>query len=304
MTSPFPYAATVKERQVLPATKAAYKKQAAQNMFQKHQKVSWFGSVIITLKLIHQAAVREQRKAHRNPVIGLLLSIMTTVAFILAFQIMFSFLGLRGVPLRGNFLLFMMTGIFLFLTHTKAVGAVAGAEGPTSAMMLHGPMNTIVGICGAALSSLYTQTLTVVIVLFVYHAAVEPISIEDPIGAFGFFLLAWFSGCAIGMLLLALAPWAPAAVGLVKTIYQRANMIASGKMFVANTLPNSKLIMFAWNPLFHTIDQSRGEVFLNYAPQKTSLMYPIYLSIIFIMLGLMAEFFTRKRASASWGAAR
>lgn len=273
-------------------------------MYQKHQKVSWLGSVIITLKLIHQATVREQRKAHSDPVIGLLLSIMTTVAFILAFQIMFSFLGLRGVPLRGNFLLFMMTGIFLFLTHTKAVGAVASAEGPTSPMMLHGPMNTMIAICGAALSSLYTQTLTIVIVLFLYHAAWEPISIEDPVSAFGLFLMAWFSGCAIGMLLLAVGPWAPNFVGLIKTIYQRANMVASGKMFVANTLPNSKLILFSWNPLFHTIDQSRGYVFLNYTPHKSSLMYPIYLSIVFIMLGLMAEFFTRKRASLSWGAGR
>jgi len=214
-------------------------------MFQKQQKVSWFGSALITLKLIHQAAVREQRKTHRNPIIGLLLSIMTTVAFILAFQIMFSFLGLRGVPLRGNFLLFMMTGIFLFLTHIKAVGAVAGADGPTSPMMLHGPMNTIVGICGAALSSLYSQTLTIFIVLFVYHAAVEPLTIEDPLGAYAMFLLAWFSGCAIGMLLLALTPWAPAFIGFVKTVYQRANMVASGKMFVANSLPSSKIALFS-----------------------------------------------------------
>ncbi len=35
-------------------------------------------------------------------------------------------------------------------------------------------------------------------------------------------------------------------------------MIASGKMFVANMLPTSMLLMLDWNPLFHCIDQARG----------------------------------------------
>ncbi|MEM9524168.1 MAG: ABC transporter permease [Pseudomonadota bacterium] len=254
--------------------------------------------------LIYETTVREMRKSHRNALIGIFNSILTTVAFIVAFQLMFSVLGLRSAPLRGEFILFMMSGIFLFLTHTKSVGAVAGADGPTSPMMQHAPMNTIIAICGAALASLYTQIVTVVVVLFVYHAAIKPIHIEDPVSAFGMFLLAWFSGCAIGMLLLALTPWAPGLVGIVKIVYQRANMIASGKMFVANTLPATAYAMFAWNPLFHIIDQSRGFVFINYVPQKTSISYPIYLCIVFIVVGLMAEFFTRRRASISWSAGR
>lgn len=273
-------------------------------MFQKRQKNTFIGSLFRTFGLIHQHAVKEQRKASRNAVVGLLTSIMTTVAFIMGFQIFFSFIGLRQAPLRGDYMLFLMTGIFLFLTHTKAVGAVAAAEGPTSPMMQHAPMNTIIAICGAALSSLYTQFLTAVIILFIYHAAFTPITIQDPVGTLGLFLLAWFSGVAVGMLFLAATPWNPTLFGLVRTIYQRANMFASGKMFAANAMATSHLVLFTWNPLFHTIDQIRGEVFLNYTPHKTSLMYPIYLSIALIMLGLMAEFFTRKRASLSWGAGR
>lgn len=273
-------------------------------MFTAGRPTTLLGSVFVTLNLIFEAAVREQRKGHRNALLGLFLNIATTVAFIIAFQIMFSVLGLRGSPLRGDYMMFMMTGIFLFLTHTKAVGAVAGADGPTSAMMLHGPMNTIVAIAGAALGSLYTQTLTMILVLFFYHVGFKPVVIEEPMAAFGMFLLAWFSGCAIGVLFLALTPWAPSALGLIRVIYQRANMIASGKMFVANTLPPSALMMFSWNPLFHTIDQSRGYVFINYFPQKSSLMYPVYFSLAFLVLGLMAEFFTRRHASVSWGAGR
>jgi ABC-type polysaccharide/polyol phosphate export permease len=72
------------------------------------------------------------------------------------------------------------------------------------------------------------------------------------------YLLAWGSGCAIGLIFMALKPWAPDVVTIVQLVYVRANMIASGKMFVANTLPGFMLAMFDWNPLFHIIDQTRG----------------------------------------------
>jgi hypothetical protein len=71
------------------------------------------------------------------------------------------------------------------------------------------------------------------------------------------FLLAWASGCAIGILLYGLMPWAPSFISLLSTIYQRANMIFSGKMMLGNTLPATMLVMFDWNPLFHIIDQAR-----------------------------------------------
>jgi len=81
-------------------------------------------------------------------------------------------------------------------------------------------------------------------------------------------------------------------------------MIASGKMFVANTLPGYMRDMFDWNPLFHIIDQSRGFVFLNYEPRYSSVMYAIYMGIIFLVIGLLGEFYTRRAASLSWGARR
>jgi ABC-type polysaccharide/polyol phosphate export permease len=81
-------------------------------------------------------------------------------------------------------------------------------------------------------------------------------------------------------------------------------MIASGKMFVVNMLPPTMYKMFSWNPLFHNIDQARGFIFINYFPHKTSLMYPVYVGIVLVMLGLIGEFYTRRHASLSWSARR
>ncbi|TCM87605.1 ABC-type polysaccharide/polyol phosphate export permease [Rhodovulum steppense] len=256
------------------------------------------------LVLIYHGSVRHVRKGHGNAVVGLLMNIMQTVIFLAAFFLMFELLGLRGAAIRGDFLLYLMTGIFLFLTFNKTMSAVIASEGPASPLMQHAPMNTIIAIGSAAFGTLYVQLLSMFVVGFVYHAAITPITIHDPVGAMAMVLLSWFSGLAIGMVFLAAKPWAPGVVGLASTIFQRLNMIASGKMFVANMLPGYMLALFDWNPLFHCIDQARGFTFINYSPHFTSISYPFFVSLALIMLGLMGEFYTRKFASASWYARR
>ncbi len=271
-------------------------------MFKHSHRKSKFQAFVSMTELMYHATVRNVRSAHGNAVVGLLLNMMQAMIMLAAFYLMFSILGLRGTAIRGDFLIYLMTGIFLFLTHNKGLGAVLGAEGPTSPMMKHAPMNTIIAIGSAAFGSLYTSTLSMFTMLFIYHIAFSPIWMPEPIQAFSMFLLAWASGCAIGLVLLAAKPWVPGVVRIASTIYTRANMIASGKMFVANTLPSSMLAMFDWNPLFHTIDQARGFAFINYYPHNSSILYPIKLTIVMLLIGMMGEFVTRRSASLSWTA--
>ncbi len=273
-------------------------------MFQPAATPSRSSGAFGMLELIYHATVRDVRKTHRNALVGLAMNMMQTVVFVLAFYLLFEIMGMRSSAIRGDFLLYIMSGIFLYMTHTKAMSAVLGSEGPTSPMMQHAPMNTMIAISAAALSSLYIQVLSLFLILTIYHIAFVPITIYQPIPAMGMVLLAWFSGCAVGTVFLALKPWAPEFVGVTSNIYIRANMIASGKMFLANSLPAHMIAFFDWNPLFHSIDQARGFAFLHYNPHFSSISYPIYLSIVLIMLGLMGEFYTRKNASASWEAMR
>ncbi|MBY6155133.1 ABC transporter permease [Vannielia litorea] len=273
-------------------------------MFEKQTPRTPYGSALAMLELIYHATVREVRKGSGNAVWGLVMNMLQTVILVGIFYFMFTILGMKKNAVRGDFVLYIMSGIFMFMTHIKAMGAVVGSEGPASAMMKHAPMNTLVAICSAALASLYTQLLSASMVLFIYHVAINPIEFYDPMGTFAMFLLAWFSGVAVGMLFLSIKPWAPDAVSIISSIYSRANMVASGKMFLANSLPAYMLPFFDWNPLFHTIDQARGFAFINYNPHYSSITYPVLLSLTLIMLGLLGEFFTRKRVSMSWNAKR
>lgn len=273
-------------------------------MFEARAQRTRFGAAFQILELIFHAIVRDVRKSHNNAFLAIGTNMLQIIVFVLAFYILFSLLGLRGTSIRGDFLLYLMSGIFLFQTHIKALGAVVASEGPASAMMQHAPMNTAIAIVSSALGCLYIQVLSLFIILFVYHVAFTPIEFEDPISAFSMFLLAWFTGAALGLVFLALKPWFPTFVNVLTTVYQRANMIASGKMFVANSLPSYMLVMFDWNPLFHCIDQSRGYTFINYTPRYSSWEYAFWLGVIFLMIGLMGEFYTRRHASVSWNARR
>lgn len=274
-------------------------------MFQTSTKPqSTWRSIFQLAELIYHATVRDVRKTHRNAVVGLFMNMMQTVIFVLTFYVLFSVLGMRGAAIRGDFLLYIMSGIFLFMTHTKAVSAVFSSEGPASPMMNHAPMNTFIAITSAAFSSLYIQILSLAVVLFIYHVAFSPVVIDQPAGALGMLLAAWFSGVAVGTVFLGIKPWLPDLATLCVTIYSRLNMIASGKMFVANSLPSTMLAMFDWNPLFHTIDQARGYTFLHYNPHFSSPTYAIYVGAVLLLIGMMGEFYARQNASVSWNAKR
>lgn len=273
-------------------------------MFRHRYHRSRLSGAFTMAELIFHSVVRDVRASHNNAFIAIGKNMLQVIVFVMAFYVMFTVLGLRSSAVRGDFLLYVMSGIFLYMSHTKAVRAVAGSEGPNSAMMQHAPMNTIIAISAAALGSLYIQLLTMFVILFIYHVAFTPIQIEQPIAAMGMMLLAWFTGCAVGLVFLAIRPWFPTFVSLGTTIYQRANMIASGKMFLANSLPAFMLPIFDWNPLFHAIDQARGFVFINYNPFNTSWEYALWVGIVLVMVGLMGEFYTRRHASLSWSARR
>jgi ABC-type polysaccharide/polyol phosphate export permease len=273
-------------------------------MFQPTVPKSNAASLITTLELIFHVAVRDIRKNHNNAALGLIVNVIQSCTMLATFWFMNHVLGMRGSAVRGDYLLYMMSGIFMYMTHVKTVRAVAKAEGPTSAMMKHAPMNTVVAIGGQALATLYQQFLAVVAILFIYNTLFVRFEIEFPIEVLGMFLLAWLTGIGVGMIFKAATPWAPDFFRIMTSIYTAANMIASGKMFLANALPTSKLYWFSWNPLFHIIDQTRGFVFLNYNPHYSSVTYPVVAAFVLIIIGLFGDTFTRQYASASWSAGK
>ena len=274
-------------------------------MFQSEdRRPSLIRGAATILALVFHNTVRSIRRGHRDALMAILTNLLQMIVMIAIFYWLMEMLGGRRVAVRGDFLLYVMSGIFVFMTHVKAMSAVSGADGPVSPMMQHLPMTPVVAVVSAALGALYTQVLCMAVVLGVYHVVWTPISISQPFGAAMMLLLAWASGCCFGLVFGAMKPWLPTATGMIQMVYQRIQMFASGKMFLANTLPTKMFAMFAWNPLFHIIDQGRGYVFENYNASRTSLDYPITVSLVVAVIGIVGLAYTNRHVSLSWSAGR
>lgn len=273
-------------------------------MFRPQTRQSTFLGFFVLMELIFHAGVRNVRKSNGNAIVGLMMSIVQSVLMIVVFVFMMTLLGAHRSGPRGDFVLYIMTGVFNFATHAKTLAAVSKSDGPTSAMMKHAPMTTAVAVGAAALSSLYLQTLSAICILFFYHVFWARITIYDPAGVLAMYLLSWMSGIGVGMIFKAATPWQPELFSILTSLYARANMIFSGKMFLANTLSAHKLYYYDWNPLFHCIDQTRGFMFENYHPHNSSILYPVIVTAVLFVLGLMGDNFTKKHASLSWSAGR
>lgn len=273
-------------------------------MFVQHRDSNLLEATATTLALTYHQAVHNLRQKHANAVIGLLLTMLQSVMMVGGFLVLFYMMGSRRSPIRGDYALFMMSGVFCFMAFSQALGAVSGAGRSTDQMMKHGPLNTAIAMSGAALAALYTSVLSALVLTGAYHTMINTVSIEYWPGALAMLVFSWFWGCALGLVFLSIRTWFPIPGRIVTTVFQRINMIASGKMFAANMMPAMVLNMFDWNPLFHIIDQMRGYVFINYTPHNSNLTYPLYFTLAVLMIGLMAEFVTRNAASLSWTAGR
>lgn len=273
-------------------------------MFATNTNMGIFGKIVQFFELLYHSTVREIRKQHTNPVIGLINDIIQSAMYVVFFIFFIRILGMRESAIRGSEILYVMTGVFLFLVHNKAAGAVIGTKGALNQMNLHRNVNEILNILSAAIAALYIQFLAIVILLFFSHVLLEPIEFYRPRGVLFAFFIAWFSGICIGYFFMNLSVKYPKAGKIIFMTYSRANMIFSGKMFLANSLPSYMLPMFTWNPLFHTIDHARDSAFVNYTAHRTDIMYPIYLSLGVLFIAFLIGHYMRKNASQSWKARR
>ncbi|SCY24070.1 ABC transporter permease [Paracoccus tibetensis] len=273
-------------------------------MFQRRQTRTMAEAAFTTLSLIYHQTVFKLRNAHRSALMGILMSISQTLIMIAIFMAVYYLIGIRSAPLRGDYVLFIISGVLCFMTLRGAVSAVSGSYSINTGLLKHEPLNPAVMICAAALSILYQKVITCIVVLGGYYLFFENYTIYQPLGVAKMLLMSWIVGCSIGFVFLGIQPWAPDLSKMLVLGYTRISIITSGKAFLANVMPNFLLPWFIWNPLFHLVDQSRGYMFINYTPHRTSLDYPIKVAIGLFGVGLLINFATRKYESLSWTAGR
>jgi len=267
----------------------------------KKNQFNVFREIVRFFELLFHTTVRNVRRESVNPIIAILYQVMTSIILIVVFIFFIRVLGTRTIAIRGNEIQFVMVGVQLFMVHNAAMGAVAGGLNVRDPMTLHTHITHFLLIMAAGFSTLYIQILAMLIIYPVVHVLIEPIAFQSFKGFCYALFLSWGTGIGLGYVIGGLQPYAPRIMGLFMIMYARANMIFSGKMLVANSVTAAMLPYFYWNPLFHTIDYSRGSSFINYTPRLTNINYPLTIMIILIVIGFLLQKNARDKVSVSWG---
>ena len=267
-------------------------------MTTRPQSKSMFFGALEFMDLVYHSVVREVRAQSGNATFGILKEVSTIGVFLGLFYMIAVFMG-SGVAIRGNIIMFLLTGIILFLTHIKAISSVRGASTATSAIMMHAPMTVILSILAKAFAGLYLQFVAVLLIVTAFWIFGVDLSVNHPAGLVLPVFFAWASGISIGMVFMTLAPMFPFIIKTISPIYQRAQMFTSGKFLPAAYMPTAMIGWFSWNPLFHTIDQARVATFVNYNSDATNMSYPIWFTLVALLFGLMGEFWARNTLSKS-----
>ena len=263
-----------------------------------NQQKSLFVGTLYFFELIFHSVVRDVRMQSGNATFGVFKEVANMAMFIGMFYLIYTFMG-RSIAIRGDFMMFLLTGVALMVVHMKAIGSARGASKATSDIMQHAPMTVVLSITSKAFAGLYLQIVALVIIVLVLWVIGMDLTVHNPAGLVLPVFFAWASGIAVGLVLMMITPLAPAIMGTFIQLYMRAQMITSGKFIPAGYLPTSLVVYFDWNPLFHCIDQARLETFVNYNKEVSSMSYPIWFTMVFLVLGLMGEFWSRKNLSRS-----
>ncbi len=246
---------------------------------------SGFGSFAA---VCYHSTVRDLRRGHANALVAILSEMLQAVILLLVILAFLNVLNLGQMALRGNAMLSILTGVFLFLIHTRTVTKVASAAASPTALF-HRPLSALALYIAAAASGLYIHIASLFLVGLAIHVAFAPIVVDNPARTVTCLMVAWLSGFGVGVLAAAIRPLAPKAIQIAASFYARGNMVFSGKMLLAGGLSAAVLKYFLWNPLFHIIDQARGAIFINYTATTTNLTYPAIFGAACFLLGLIID---------------
>ncbi|MEY8801968.1 ABC transporter permease [Leisingera sp. XS_AS12] len=242
---------------------------------------------------LHNATAAEVARGHDHLLLSIAANVAQTLILVGVFYLFSILTGFGTAMVRGDLLIYLITGVCMFNLHIRAMGAVLSGGRIGAQNDAAHP-----GLAASALACLYVQAYSIAIVAGAYHVFIKSFSIDDAAGLAIAFILCWLSGVGAGLIFLSAKGVFPRLSALAAQAYSRFNMIGSGQMFVANMLPAHVLVYFKWNPLFHLIDQARGFAFLNYSPWFSNMWYPAAATGVLLVVGLLA-----RNSSAGQGAA-
>ncbi|WP_181164609.1 ABC transporter permease [Amaricoccus solimangrovi] len=236
------------------------------------------------LRVLFALMVREMQTDFGRSWGGYFWAIAEPLGGILLLSLAFS-LALRSPPLGSSFILFYASGYIPFNAYRVVSSSVTSAVRSNRGLLSH----PVVGVVDAVLSKFLLSTLTMGVVAVVLYAAIlatldQPVEIDLGTVTLAYFLAALF-GLGIGAVNCVLFGFFPTWRSIWK-ILSRPKMIASGVLFLYESVPTGLQDVLWYNPLAHVIGLSRAGVYGGYHPGYVSIPYVAGISLGLFVIGL------------------
>lgn len=238
-----------------------------------------FRSVRVVMALI----IREMHTRYGTTWGGYVWAILEPVGMIALLSIAFSQF-IRTPPLGSSFVLFYATGYIPFHFYAEVAGNTSLAI-TTNRPLLHFPA---VNPLDAVLARFILSILTLIVVTVVTMTGIyliEEITIQIDLGPVLLSLAAAAClGLGVGTLNCVLFPFLP-VWHRIWVIINRPLFLISGIFFTYESMPANVRSILWWNPIVHTVGESRSGYFPIYDGTYVSMLYVWSIAIGSFLLG-------------------
>lgn len=222
---------------------------------------------------------------------GILAIVAEPIAQIAVFSFIFTFID-RAVPVEAPIWVFITSGVLVWITFSTTLKRVARSLDANQALLMHRPVTPL----DAALSRVFLEFavwsgLATIFTAYLFVSGYLTRWTSDYILLLS---LASLSGSAFGILILSakrVYPWVQQGSDLLLRIL----FFISCVFYSPTMLPKQAMDFILLNPIAHLVDATRATLFTGYPDAGTTLLYPLWVSLVALALALLTERATRWR---------
>lgn len=248
------------------------------------------GRVLLAIML------RESRTRYGNRQAGFLWALLEPIIHMAGLTVIFHLMG-RVSPLEGGLLIFMATGLLVFLPFRRLLKQTMKGYSSSEALLTFPLVKVFDIFLGRGLLDLANWFAIIFIVIgglvATGYAALPNNVFPMIVAVFALWAIGFGAGTAFGMA----SQFYPSIRGLIR-LPRRMLYFTSGVFFLPDTLPPFVRDLLLWNPINHAVILFREGYYKLYDSEFLDLPYLFGWSIVSVLVALVAERSLRKALRA------
>ncbi|WP_068089336.1 ABC transporter permease [Polycladidibacter stylochi] len=247
----------------------------------------------LQVRVILSLVLRETRATFGGSSIGYLWAIITPTAGVALLVFIFSLAG-RHAPYGASLTLFFGTGMFTLQLYNELSGKLMNVLNANKALLTYPLIKDLDTIIARALLII----ITYILIVFIFYYSLYLVGLADAPAHPEHVILAFFAtaffGTSVGIVnAVILSVWE--TWSQIEKVITKPLMFVSGVFYVPSHLPPQAVNILKWNPILQLVEWTRTGFYDNYNSLIMNIYYPIFVSMLLMLLGLAGERFLRKK---------